>query len=67
MLSHMAREFKQHQSISLEDLVPDDNFYRQVEQRLDLSFVRELVTELYSNIGRASIDPASPCQAFFFS
>ncbi|HLO27760.1 MAG TPA: IS1182 family transposase [Anaerolineales bacterium] len=57
MLSHKAREFKQHQSISLEDLVPDDNFYRQVEQRLDLTFVRELVSELYSNIGRASIDP----------
>jgi transposase len=57
MLGHKTREFKQHKSISLEDLVPDDNFYRQVEQRLDLRFVRELVTELYSNIGRASIDP----------
>lgn len=53
MLGHKAREFKQHQSISLEGLVPDGNFYRQVEQRLDLRFVRELVTELYSNIGRA--------------
>jgi transposase len=57
MLGHKAREFKQHQSISLEELVPDDNFYRQVEQTLDLRFVRELVAELYSNIGRASIDP----------
>src|SRR5262245_21701709 len=57
MLGYKAREFKQHQSISLEDLVPNDNFYRQVEQRLELSFVRELVTGLYSNIGRTSIDP----------
>ena len=38
MLGHKAREFKQHKSISLEDLVPDDNFYRQVERSIDLSF-----------------------------
>src|SRR5215207_4557129 len=57
MLGHKAREFKQHQSISLEDLVPDDNFYRQVEQTLDLRFVRELVAELYSSMGRPSVDP----------
>jgi hypothetical protein len=45
MLGHKAREFKQHQSISLEDLVPDDNFYRQVERSLDLSFARDLADE----------------------
>jgi len=50
MLGHKAREFKQHQSISLEDLVPDDNFYRQVERSLDLSFVRDLVDEFYSSL-----------------
>lgn len=26
MLGHKAREFKQHRAISLEDLVPKDNF-----------------------------------------
>src|SRR5258706_13059802 len=57
MLGHKAREFKQHQSISLDDLVPADNFYRQVERSIDLSFVRELFTEFYSNIGRTSVDP----------
>src|SRR6266545_3965662 len=57
MLGHKAREFKQHKSISLEDLVPDDNFYRQVERSIDLSFVRELVDELYASMGRPSIDP----------
>jgi transposase len=57
MLGHKAREFKQHKSISLEDLVPDDNFYRQVERSMDLSFFRELAAEFYSNIGRTSIDP----------
>ena len=57
MLGHKAREFKQHKSISLEDLVPDDNFYRQVQRSLDLSFVRELVDEFYASMGRPSIDP----------
>jgi transposase len=57
MLGHKAREFKQHKSISLEDLVPDDNFYRQVQRNLDLSFVRELVDEFYASMGRPSIDP----------
>ncbi len=57
MLGHKAREFKQHQSISLEDLVPADNFYRQVERSIDLSFVRKLASEFYASIGRPSIDP----------
>jgi hypothetical protein len=29
--------------VSLEDLIPKDNFYRHLEQTLDLSFVRDLV------------------------
>ncbi|HLO15749.1 MAG TPA: IS1182 family transposase [Anaerolineales bacterium] len=57
MLGHKAREFKQHKSISLEDLVPDGNFYRQVERTIDLGFVRELVDEFYASMGRPSIDP----------
>ncbi len=43
--------------LSLEDLVPQDNFYRRLEARLDLSFVRELVGPLYANGGRPSVDP----------
>jgi transposase len=42
---------------SLEDLVPEDNFYRRLEARLDLSFVRELVEDLYAVSGRPSVDP----------
>ena len=57
MLGHKARDFRKHVSISLEDLVPQDNFYRQVEQSLDLKFVRDLTAELYSSIGRPSVDP----------
>ena len=43
--------------ISLEDLVPEDNFYRRLQKKLDLSFVRELVEDLYAASGRPSIDP----------
>ena len=44
--------------VSLEDLVPKDNFYRRLEKKtLDLSFVRELVRPLYAGGGRSSVDP----------
>jgi transposase len=44
--------------VSLETLVPEDNFYRQVESKLDLRFVRDLVREDYAcRMGRPSIDP----------
>ena len=38
--------------VSLEELVPKDNFYRHLEATLDLSFVRELVRPLYAKGGR---------------
>jgi transposase len=57
MLGYKAKNFRIHTNISLESLVPEDNFYRQVERCLDLSFVRDLVHDLYSDIGRPSIDP----------
>ena len=57
MLGHKARDFRPLTVVSLEDLVPEDNFYRQVERSIDLSFVRELAVEFYSNIGRPSVDP----------
>ena len=43
--------------VSLEDLVPADNFYRHLEAKLDLSFVRAWTRELYADRGRPSIDP----------
>src|SRR6187402_2535601 len=44
-------------AVSLEDLVPPNNFYRHLEARLDLSFVRDWTRELYAERGRPSIDP----------
>jgi transposase len=43
--------------VSLEDLVPADNFYRHLEAKLDLGFVRDWTHELYAERGRPSIDP----------
>ena len=44
-------------AISLEDLVPQNHFYRHLEATLDLGFVRDWVRELYADRGRPSIDP----------
>jgi transposase len=44
-------------NLSLEELVPKDNFYRHLEATLDLSFVRELVRDCYASSGRPSVDP----------
>ena len=44
-------------AVSLEDLVPRDHFYRHLEAKLDLSFVREWARGLYAERGRPSIDP----------
>src|SRR3712207_383533 len=44
-------------AVSLEALVPTEHFYRHLETKLDLSFVREWVCELYAERGRPAIDP----------
>jgi transposase len=44
-------------TVSLEELVPADNFYRHLDAHLDLSFVREWVQDCYAERGRPSIDP----------
>ncbi len=46
MLREKERNFKPC-LVSLESLVPQNNFYRKVENKLDLSFVRELVKDKY--------------------
>jgi transposase len=44
-------------TVSLDDLVPTGHFYRHLEAKLDLSFVREWVQKRYDERGRPSIDP----------
>jgi transposase len=57
MLGTKPRRFTPLPPLSLEDLVPADHFYRQLNQVLDLSFVRELVHDCYAVGGRPSVDP----------
>ncbi len=44
-------------AVSLERLVPRDHFYRHLDARLDLGFVRDWIQEAYPDRGRPSIDP----------
>jgi transposase len=57
MLGKKERSFAPLVEVSLEELVPQDHFYRHLEKSLDLSFVRECVQETYAGAGRPSIDP----------
>lgn len=57
MLRHKEKCFKP-QTLTLEELVPPNHFYRSLEAHLDLSFVYALVKDTYaSTLGRPSIDP----------
>jgi transposase len=51
------RRLDQPIAVSVEDLVPANHFYRHLETKLDLSFVRDWTRELYAGRGRPSIDP----------
>lgn len=57
MMGTKIRTFAPLPNLSLEELVPKDNFYRRLEATLDLSFVRDLVKECYASSGRPSVDP----------
>jgi transposase len=58
MMGMKERNFRSlPENISLEDLVAEDNFYRRLQEKLDLSFVRDLVEDLYAHSGRPSVDP----------
>ena len=57
MLGQKQKAF-QDRVVSLEQLVPQDHFYRKLEAKLDLHFVYELVKDCYASArGRPSIDP----------
>lgn len=57
MMGSKERHFAPLIQVSLEELVPQDHFYRHLERTLDLSFVRGFVKETYTDKGRPSIDP----------
>jgi transposase len=57
MMGFKERAFAPLVAVSLEELVPQDHFYRHLQKVLDLSFVSDLVRESYAVAGRPSIDP----------
>src|SRR5437899_420276 len=57
MMGSKVRTFAPQINMSLEELVPQDHFYRYLDQQLDLSFARTFVEQNYAQGGRPSIDP----------
>src|SRR5215216_2721057 len=57
MMGTKLRHFSPLANLSLEELVPNNNFYRRLDAMLDLSFVRDLVEDCYACLGRPSVDP----------
>src|SRR3982074_3060939 len=57
MMGKKERHFAPLIHVTVEEVVPQDHFYRHLERTLDLSFVREFVHETYAGGGRPSIDP----------
>jgi transposase len=56
MMGTKIRNFAPLTDLSLEGLVSKDNFYRRLDRKLDLSFVRDLVRDCYASSGRPSVD-----------
>jgi len=57
MMGIKGRTFAPLCNVSLEALVTPEHFYRHLDARLDLGFVRDLVRYTYKAAGRPSIDP----------
>jgi len=57
MSKHGVESRNQLAFIALEDLVPKDHLVRKIEKTIDFSFIYELVKDLYSTTGKASVDP----------
>jgi transposase len=57
MLGKKKFEPKLIYNLTIDDLVPEDNFYRLLDDLLDLRFVYQECKNLYGNTGNPSIDP----------
>ena len=43
--------------VTLEELMPQEHFLRDLDRLVDFDFIYDKVADLYSNTGRPSIDP----------
>ena len=58
MLSkHTSIQRDQLEMITLDQLVPANHLVRKIEGAIDFTFIYDLVKDMYSEIGRPSIDP----------
>ena len=57
MMGHHSRSGALFYYFRLEDQVPDNHLLRLIDQHVSFDFVRERLSESYSDIGRPSIDP----------
>jgi transposase len=57
MLGKQANDSDLFQCVTMEALVPADHVLRRLRAALDLGFVRSKVADLYSRVGRPSVDP----------
>ncbi|MDP9310639.1 MAG: hypothetical protein M3R24_07075 [Chloroflexota bacterium] len=57
MMGIKVRTFAPLVNVSVEDLVPQDHFYRHLDRALDLAFVCELMEPCYAGGGQPSVDP----------
>ena len=58
MLSkHNSIQRDQIEMIALDQLVPANHLVRKIEAAIDFSFIYDLVKDMYSEVGRPSIDP----------
>ena len=57
MQGHKNFQPKMMYQVNIEELVPADNFYRQLDRSLNLSFLRKETVKYYGTEGQESIDP----------
>src|SRR5690606_3737242 len=57
MLGKKKFEPKLMYSINLEELIPRDNFYRKINELLDMRFIYRRCKDLYGKTGKPSVDP----------
>jgi transposase len=57
MTRNNSNERDQLEFIAIDQLVPEEHLVRKIEAAIDFSFIYPLVENLYSTLGRPSIDP----------
>lgn len=57
MTKNQFNEREQLEMLAIDQLVPQDHLVRKLEAAIDFSFIYPLVKDLYSELGRPSIDP----------